>query len=147
MSLPTQVKAIFRRAWLAYGKPSLLAAPPLDEWTLPSGYGYSASYDGIRTGSGETLNDLGAFLASGYFAGETVYIVPVQDTDELRSMAAAGVVPDGTLELYVLAADLATVRAAFAVQIGGLWYDVAAVGAEPSGTTDVWARVRLQRRA
>ena len=147
MSLPTQVKAIFRRAWLAYGKPTLLAAPPLTEWTLPAGYGYSASYDGIRTGSGEVLNDLSAFQTSGYFAGETVYIVPLESTDEMRSMAAAGVVPDGTLELYVLAADLATVRAAFAVQVGGLWFDVAAAGVEPSGASDVWARVRLTRRA
>ncbi|HNU04164.1 MAG TPA: hypothetical protein PKL67_08415 [Anaerolineae bacterium] len=147
MSLTQRIKAIFRRAWRAYGQPSLLAAPPLDAWTLPPSYSYSAAHDGIRTGSGETLNDLDAFLASGYFAGETVYIVPVQDTDELRSMAAAGIVPDGTLELYVLAADLATVRSAFAVQINGLWYDVAAVGAEPSGAGDTWARVRLRRRA
>lgn len=147
MSLSTRVNAIFRRAWRAYGKPTMTAAPPLDEWTLPAGYAYSVSYDGIQTGSGEILNDLDAFMSSGYFAGEAVYIVPVQDTDDLRSMVAAGIAPDGLLELYVLAADLPTVREAFALQVNGQWYDVAGLGAEPSGASDVWARVRLQRRS
>lgn len=147
MSLAARVRSIFMRAWRAYGKPTILAVPPLAEWSLPAGYAYSASHDGIQTGGGEVLNDLDAFMSSGYFASETVYIVPAQEVDDLRAMVAAGIAPDGMMELYVLAADLATVRAAFAVQVNGQWYDVAGIGAAPSGAADVWARVRLRRRS
>lgn len=147
MTLASKINRIFNLANRRYGKPYLEAVPPLSSWTLPAGYTADATLDGIRTGSGEVLTDLDAFETSGYFNLSTVYIVPLQSSDDLRSMIAAGIAPAGQLELYVLAADLPTVRAAFAIQVNGQWYDVAGPAAEPSGATDVWARVRLQRRA
>lgn len=147
MSLSTRVHSIFRRAWQRYGRPTMSAVPPLSAWSLPAGYTFDASRDGILTGSGAVLNDLDAFEASGYFVGEVIYIVPLQSSDDLRTMVAAGVAPAGSLELYVLSADVATVQEAFAIKLGGLWFNVSSPAVEPSGTGDVWARVRLERRS
>jgi hypothetical protein len=143
MTLSARVKAVFKRAWIAYGKPTLMAAPPVADWSLPAGFSYDASLDAIVDASGTVLPNPEDYWG----ALNTVYIVPVRSSDDLRSMIAAGIVPDGLLEVFVLAADLATVRTAHAVQVNGQWYDVAGVAAEPSGTSDVWARLRLTRRS
>jgi len=145
MSLTTRVGSIFRRAWRRYGKPTMTTVPPLADWSLPAGYTFDASRDGILTGSGAVLTDLDAL--SPYFSAGTVYIVPLAASDDLRSMVAAGIAPAGSLELYVLAADVPTVQAAFAIKLGGLWFNVASPAVEPSGTGDMWARVRLERRS
>ena len=145
MSLTTRVGSIFRKAWRRYGKPTMTTVPPLSAWSLPAGSTFDASRDGILTGSGAVLTDLDSL--SDYYAGSVIYILPLPASDDLRAMVSAGIAPDGQLDVYVLAADLATVSAAFAVEIGGLWFNVASVAAEPSGRSDVWARVRLERRS
>ena len=63
------------------------------------------------------------------------------------ALVAAGVAPDGTVEVFILPADVATVRDTFAIEMGGLWYDVVGLGAEPPSMTNAWYAVRLQRRS
>lgn len=145
ISLATAVPRIFRLAWERYGKPTISVVPPLADWTLPAGYAYDASLDGIVTGGGAVLTSL--YAMSGYFATTEVNIVPTHPSGDTRSLMAAGIIPDGQIEVLVLATDLPTMRAAFAVQVGGLWYNLPKVQPEPIGTTDVWARVRLERRS
>jgi hypothetical protein len=145
MTLASRVRAVFRRAWQRYGKPTMTIVPPLADWSLPAGYSFDPSRDGIVTGGGATLTDLDAL--SEYYAAGVVYIVPLQASDDLRAMRSAGIAPDGQIEVYVLAADIPTVQAAFAVQVGGLWFNVVSPAVEPSGAADIWARVRLERRS
>lgn len=146
MSLRTQITAIFLQAWRAYGKPTLAAVPALSSWSLPAGYTFSDQDDGITTTGGDTFTDLDALSA--YFSTDTIYIVPVQETAELRTLVAAGLVPGGTTEIFVLQSDVATVRTAFAVELSGEWYNVVDSGQGPAGhPTGAWAKVRLERRA
>lgn len=144
MTLATRVSKIFVRAWQRYGEPAFAVVPPLSEWSLPVGYTSSLQHDGIETTAGDVFTDLE--VLSGYFATELVYIVPTRAADDTRTMVAAGILPDGTIEVLILSGDIATVRAAFAVKLNDMWFNVMSVAAEPSGTSDVWARVRLERR-
>jgi hypothetical protein len=146
MNLKAQITAIFLKAWRAYGQPTMDLVPPLASWSLPAGYAFDDQNDGITTTGGDTFTDLDAL--SVYFTTDPVYIVPVQETAELRTLIAAGVVPNGTTEVFVLQADVATARAAFAVELSGEWYNVVDSGQGPAGhPTGTWAKVRLERRA
>lgn len=146
MSLATQVAVIFRKAWLAYGKPTISVVPPLSSWSLPAGYAYDSSVDAIQTTGGATLNDLD--VLSEYYATSTVYIVPSGNTADLDVLVAAGIVPSGSVEVYILQADVATVNQAFAVQVNGQWYTVREAGRGPVGhSAGIWAKVLLERRA
>ena len=146
MSLATNVASIFNRAWKAYGQPILTAVRPYSAWTLPAGFTYDDDYDQITDIAGTVLPN-----PQSYWVTDTVYIVPVKRTADLDVLIAAGVVPAGTVDVYVLAADVATMQAAHACQINGDWYDVIDVGQAPvgypGGSTAIWARVRLQRRS
>lgn len=146
MSLATNVVSIFNRAWLAYGQPVLTAVRPVSAWNLPAGFTYDPTYDALTNGSGTVLPNPQA-----YWTTDTVYLVPVKRTADLDVLVAAGVVPAGTVDIYVLAADAATMQAAHACQINTQWYDVSDVGQAPvgypGGATGIWARVRLQRRS
>lgn len=146
MSLKSQVTAMFMKAWRAYGQPVIAVAPPLGAWSLPAGYAFADEVDGIQTTGGATITDMDALAA--YFAMDTVYIVPVKETADLHVLIATGIVPSGSTEVYVLQDDVATVRAAHAVQVNGEWYNVADAGKGPVGhPAGIWAKVRLERRA
>lgn len=145
MSLVSQVTALFMQAWRAYGKPVISVAPPVASWSLPAGYAFDDQSDGIVTAGGATITDLDGLSA--YFAEASVYIVPIRSDDDTRVLIAAGVIPSGALDVKILAADVATVKAAFAVEVDGEWFNVDSVAVEPSGATSGWAKVRLVRRS
>lgn len=142
MSVIRQAVAMFRRAWLAYGRPLLRVVRPMSEWTLPSGFAYDPAVDVIRDTTGRVLPNPDA-----YWVTDTVYIVPARATTDERVLTAAGIIPTGTLYVYVLPQDVATVRNAHAVEAGNVWYDVVEVTAEPIGTEHAWCRVELRRRS
>ena len=146
MSLATNVTSIFYRAWLAYGKPVLTAVRPRSAWNLPAGFSYDDNYDAITDAAGTVLPN-----PQDYWATDMVYIVPTKRTADLDVLIATGVVPAGTIDIFVLAADVATMQVAHAGQINTDWYDVMDVGQAPvgypGGATGIWARVRLQRRS
>jgi hypothetical protein len=146
MSLATQIASIFQRAWQAYGQPVVTVVRPPSTWALPAGFAYDQTYDAIQNSAGVVLPNPQA-----YWVTDTVYLVPTKRTADLDVLIAAGVVPAGTVDIYVLAADVATMQAAHACQINGDWYDVKDVGQAPvgypGGALGIWARVRLQRRS
>jgi len=146
MALASQIKSIFRRAWLAYGKPTMTTVRPIAYWALPAGFAYAAEYDAITNSAGMVLTN-----HADYWVTDTVYIVPAKHTADLDMLIAAGVVPSGSVDVYIMAADVARVKASHAAQINGDWYDVIDVGQAPvgypGGATALWARVRLQRRS
>jgi hypothetical protein len=145
MSLATSIGSIFQRAWTAYGQPRLTAVRPVSYWGLPAGFAYDPTYDAITDTNHTVLPN-----PETYWVTDTVYIVPVKRTADLDVLIAAGVVPAGTVDVYILAADMATMGAAHACQINGQWYDVREVALAPvgyPGSQGIWARVRLQRRS
>ena len=140
------IPKIFKHAWRRYGKPVMWVVRPPAAWSLPAGFAYDGGLDAITdtaTGSLTLTNP------EDYWAGDMVYIVPVGRTADLGVLVAAGVVPEGTVEVYILPADALTVRRAHAVEIAGDWYDVVEVAQGPAGqaTSGQWCRVRLRRRA
>lgn len=146
MTLASRVARIFTHAWNRYAQPTMTTVPPLSAWTLPAGYSASAAHDAIETTGGATLTDLDAL--AGYYATSTVYIVPTGRTADLDAMIAAGVAPSGMIDVLIMQADVATVNAAFAVEVMGQWYNVVEVARAPVGhSAGIWARVRLERRS
>ena len=135
------VPRIFGRAWQRYGQPIMRVVRPLAQWTLPAGFAYNATVDAVTDAVGVVLPNPEA-----YWATDDVYLVPTGGTAEARALAAIGVLPTGTISVYVLPADAATVRAAHAVEVDGAWYDVAEVSASPVGA-NAWLRVELRRRS
>lgn len=143
--LPQRVRAIFRLAWQRYGKPRMWVVGPISGWSLPAGFAYSDDVDQVIGPTGVVLPN-----PESYWVGEYIYIVPTQRTADLEVLVAAGVVPVGTVDAYILAEDLATVRAAHSIQVNGDWYDVIDTGTSPVGfgaDASMWARVRLRRRS
>lgn len=146
MTLAARIKRIFHRAWRRYGQPTMAALSQPADW-LPAGFAWEPSWDAPMNSGGIVLTN-----ASDYYAGylDTIYIIPAQQTADVRAMVAAGLIPTGTVDVYILAADLATVETAFAVRLDGDWYDVIDPGHAPaglSGDAGLWSRVRLRRRA
>jgi len=143
-TLPQRVRGVFLRAWRAYGRPALSAVRPRAAWSLPAGWAYYAIHDVVLDAAGNVRRD--GELAE-YWVSDMVYIVPQTPSADQRALVAAGVAPDGTVEVFILPADVATVRDTFAIEMGGLWYDVVGLGAEPPRMTNAWYAVRLQRRS
>lgn len=143
--LSGRIQRIFARAWRAYGRPAMAAVRPIAQWSLPAGFSYDTARDAIADSAGTVLLNWEAY----WEPVDYIYIVPADTTADLRAMAAAGVVPSGLMDVYILAADAATVEASHAIQIQGDWYDVVEVSHGPAGTADLgsWAQVRLQRRS
>ena len=144
MSLATRIPKIFRRAWLAYGQPQMAAVKPIADWTLPAGFSYDDELDVIRNAAGAVITN-----PEDYWAMDYLNIVPTRRSADLQMLIAAGEVPAGSVDVYILSADIETVRDAHSVEIDGDWYDVgeaahAPVGVAPAGN---WARVRLTRRS
>lgn len=142
--LSQMIPRIFRLAWHRYGEPSMRVVRPLDEWLLPDGYAYDDATDTVINYYGYILSDEDLFLTA-----DTVYIVPTQRSADLDVLIAAGVVPTGTVDVYILKDDAETVKAAHAIEIDDDWYDVLEVAHAPVGIGDsaLWARVRLKRRS
>ena len=143
-TFPQRVRGVFLRAWRAYGRPVLSAVRPRAAWSLPAGWAYYAIHDVVLDAAGNVRRD--GELAE-YWVSDMVYIVPQTPSADQRALVAAGVAPDGTVEVFILPADVATVRDTFAIEMGGLWYDVVGLGAEPPSMTNAWYAVRLQRRS
>lgn len=144
-SLAARIRRVFLRAWRAYGRPRMAAVRPISQWRLPEGFAYDAARDAIADSAGAILANWDAY----WEPVDYIYIVPADTTADLRAMAAAGVVPSGLMDVYVLAADAPTVEACHAIQIQGDWYDVLEVSHGPAGASGqgAWAQVRLQRRS
>lgn len=136
-TLAQRVNQVFRRAWLAYGKPVLTVVRPVDVWNMPAGFAYDADIDRIANASRVVLPN-----PEDYWVTADVYIVPNKPSNDLRMLMAAGLVPVGTVELGLLSDDAATLENAHAVRYAGHWYNVAAVDSAGIG----WTVVRLVRR-
>lgn len=149
MSLRQQARRIFQRANRRYGQPYLLVVAPLAEWYLPAGFAYDDDVDAIRNGAGVVLPN-----PESYWVTDTVYIVPTATRKydvmaEVFSMTPGGIVPSGTVDLFIEQADVEKVRVAHALQMDKRWYDVQAVQEAPAGYpggTGLWARVTLRVR-
>ncbi|GAB4565353.1 MAG: hypothetical protein Kow0047_15860 [Anaerolineae bacterium] len=143
-SFTVMAKQAFRRAWTRLGGPRMAVVPPVSEWTLPDGYAYDQATDTVRNAAGDVLLD-----PSGYYAAEYIDVVPATPGADVQALVAAGVVPEGQMEVMILGDDLAVVQNAHAVEIDGDWYDVVEVAHTPAGIgkEQGWARVRLQRRS
>ncbi len=143
-SLKVMARRAFWQAWRRLGGPRMAVVPPTAEWALPDGYAYDPATDTVRHADGTVLDD-----PSDYFAIDYIYIVPATPGADIRALTAAGVVPEGQMEVLVLGDDLATVQGAHAVELDGDWYDVVEIAHAPAGVGkgQGWARVRLQRRS
>lgn len=144
MSLVTMVRRIFLQAWKQYGKPIMAVVPPIASWSLPAGFSYDRETDQVMDGAGVALLNWGD-----YYAAEYLYIVPIAPSADRMTLAAAGVVPAGSTDVFVMKGDADTARAAHSVQVDGEWYNVVEVARAPlgAGSPGTWARVTLQRRS
>lgn len=116
---------------------------PVSQWSLPAGYAYDESVDAVVYGdTGDVLPNPEEYWASDY-----IYIVPARAAADVRALVAAGIVPEGTTEVFILADDAEMVRQGHAVEIDGQWYDVVSVDHSPAGMGGIWARVTLRRRS
>lgn len=132
----------FRAAQLRLGARTMSVIGPISSWTLPTGYSYRKSADRIMNAANTVLTP----SATEYGAATTsVSYVPTAVSQELRQLITAGVIPDGTIDVMIPAANVAAVRAAWAVKIGSNFYRVGSISEMPYGDADV-ARVRLERR-
>ena len=140
-SLDKLVRRVFRRAWQRYGGPVIAVVRPLAQWALPEGCTYDPTTDVVRCGDDVVGNP------EDYWAVDYIYVVPLPQSGDMRILAAAGVVPTGQESFSILPADISTVREAHAIEIDGLWFNVAEVESMPLGATKAWARVGLTRRS
>lgn len=138
-TLTQRVARMFYRAWNAYGQPTATVVRPLADWNLPAGFSYDERLDRITNSSQAVIRN-----PEDYWVTDTVYIVPNQNPNELRSLMAAGLVPAGTIEIGVMEADAATIENAHAVQVNGQWYDVSYI---EQGIQAGWRMARLTRRS
>ena len=120
------------------------AADPVTDWNLPAGFAYDGTLDVVQSAAGVVLTNV-----MDYMTGAYLDIVPVKRTADLEVLVAAGVVPAGTVDVYILSADSETVKAAHSIEIDGDWYDVKEVAHGPVGIAPEgnWARVTLERRS
>lgn len=137
-TLAQRITSIFKRAWTAYGQPTLTAVRPVSQWSLPVGFAYDAHLDRIANAGHVVLPN-----PEDYWVTDSVNVVPNVPNRDLRALMAAGIVPSGTVELGIRSEDAATLRNAHAVQYGGEWFNVASVETAGIG----WTVVRLTRRA
>lgn len=144
LPLAHMIPKIFRKAWLRYGRPMMWAVRPVADWSLPAGFAYDSETDMIQNGAGLVLTNVEDYWAGGY-----IYIVPMGRSGDLDVLVAAGIVPEGTVDVYILRDDAPTVKVAHSIEIDGDWYDVLEVAHAPVGIGDsaLWARVRLRRRS
>lgn len=132
----------FRAAQLRLGARTMSVIGPISGWTLPTGYTYQRATDRIQNATGTVLTP-----SATHYSGVTTSVsyVPTAVSQELRQLVTAGIVPDGTIDVMIPAANVAAVRAAWAVQIGSNFYRVGSISEMPYGDADV-ARIRLERR-
>ncbi len=133
----------FRLAQIRLGARTMSVIGPISTWTLPTGYTYRKSADRIMNSAGQVLEP-----GITHYGGATTSVnyVPTAVSQELRQLITAGLIPDGTIDVMIAAADVAAVRAAWAIQIGSSFYRVGSISEMPYGDADV-ARIRLERRA
>lgn len=132
----------WRAAHRAMGSKTLSAIGPIATWTLPAGYAYDPLADAIRhTSSGAVLTP-----SSTHYSAVTTSIdyVPSGNHSQLQALIEAGLVPAGTLDVWVKASDKATVLAAWRVTLDGLSYQPDLQSALPAGAPDV-AMIRLRQ--
>lgn len=143
-TLNAMVKAVFKKAHDRYGKPVMWVAAPVTDWSLPAGFTYDSEFDVVQSAAGVVLENVMDYVAGGY-----INIVPIRRTADLEVLIAAGVVPGGSVDVYILSADTETVKAAHSIEIDGDWYDMREVAHGPVGIAPEgnWARVRLERRS
>lgn len=138
-TLATRVRAMFFKAWNAYGRPVMPVVGPPSTWDLPDGYAYDKAVDRVAGPDHVILPN-----PEDYWTFETVYIIPEANPKEVSNMIAVGKVPVGTMGVGILETDAARVKAAHAVQVKGEWYDVASV---EEGLNAGWRLVLLTRRS
>lgn len=133
---------MFRHAHTALGASALTAIGAVATWTaIPSGYTYDPTTDRLVNTSGTVLT-----VTPTHYAGKTTVIdyVPTGFSLEMRQMIAAGLVPNGTMDVIVKIADVAAMRAAWRVKVGANYYRMSDVNESIPGAAQV-ARVRLVR--
>lgn len=134
----------FQRMRQLAGSPVLTCVKPRAQWTsVPSGYTYDADYDCYVNGAGAqwlptSTDDLNT---ADYV---TVPFLPTRGRDEL-ALVAAGLVQEGSQPGYVLPGDIATVKAAQWLELGGVTFVRAEATPVPAGTPDRYA-VRLNKK-
>lgn len=132
----------FRQAWRAMGSKTLSAIGPVSTWTLPTGYAYDPLADAIRhTTSGAVLTPSSTHYSA---VTSTIDYVPTGNHSQLQALIEAGLVPAGTLDVWVKNSDKATMLAAWRVQLDGLNYQPDLQSALPAGAPDV-AMIRLRQ--
>lgn len=132
----------FRQAWRAMGSKTLSAIGPVSTWTLPPGYAYDPLADAIRhTTSGAVLTPSSTHYSA---VTSTIDYVPTGNHSQLQALIEAGLVPAGTLDVWVKNSDKATMLAAWRVQLDGLNYQPDLQIALPAGAPDV-AMIRLRQ--
>lgn len=132
----------FRQAWRAMGSKTLSAIGPVSTWTLPTGYAYDPLADAIRhTTSGAVLTPSSTHYSA---VTSTIDYVPTGNHSQLQALIEAGIVPAGTLDVWVKNSDKATMLAAWRVQLDGLNYQPDLQSALPAGAPDV-AMIRLRQ--
>ncbi len=137
-----RVSAVFSQAWVRYGRPTLRVVGPVSAWTLPAGYAYDPAADLVVSAGGGIL-----YEPQAYWPQIEVPLVPAEPTPDTRMLIAAGMIPAGGIDVYVLAEHAAALRAAYAVELDGEWYVVKAIERGAAGVGGgQWARATLARR-
>lgn len=131
----------FRVAHRAMGSKTLSAIGPVSTWTLPSGYAYDPLADAIRHTSGTVLTPSSTHYGA---VTSTIDYVPTGNHSQLQALIEAGLVPAGTIDVWVKASDKAAMLAAWRVTLDGLSYQPDLQSALPSGAPDV-ALIRLRQ--
>lgn len=126
------------------GDPTMTIVRPIAQWTLPSGYAYDDVTDTIRhTSTGAVSTNY-----STYWSTDSVDMMPLERSDELRNLILAGIVKEGSFDTLILPDDYATVYAGFRALVDSVEYNILTVRKYPFGVSTAFTYlVRLERRA
>lgn len=149
MRLAQRVERLFNIAWNKQGRPTIKVIRPVSEWELPNGYTYDESADVIRDDSDAIVSDPSAY--------QTYDTVPVMSggieftmrgqQDQNIVLTNAGMASNAVLVMRTLPAYADILKAAFAVEVDGLLYDMNGANVLPEGTSEsAWVNVTLKRR-
>lgn len=144
MTLADMLAATFAQARVLCGNPVLTAIGPIAGWHLPAGWAYDAGADAITNAFGQTMTDA---QCAAYWTTSTVNCVPAEQASNLLVLTPGGLAPDGGAAVIILSADIAAVKAAWAVILNGDHYNVTDVQTLPAGASPALATVQLHRRS
>lgn len=129
----------FNQLWRAANRPTMTVIGAISTWSLPAGYSYSKRADRIVNSSGVPQTLDATWYAN---AKTTVNFVPTRASQETQAMVASGLLPTGSRDVFVLAADITAIDAAWAIEINGERYHVRGKTGVPDGAAQMY-RLRL----